>query len=103
MFILNFLQISQVTPHCQNIRPKLQLLNLSGLQLTPSQFIEAKFKEELDNLLDDGIIEESDRLWCSPPIPVKKKDMSICIVDDYRNSNSVTVNDPFYMPSRLKR
>ena len=28
--------------------------------------IEAKFKEELDNLLDDGIIEESDSLWCSP-------------------------------------
>ena len=28
--------------------------------------IDAKFKEELDHLLDDGIIEESDSLWCSP-------------------------------------
>ena len=29
--------------------------------------IEAKFKEELDNLIADGIIEESDSPWCSPP------------------------------------
>ena len=56
-------------------------------------------KEELDNLLDHGIIEESDSLCCSPPIPVKKKDMSICIVVDYRKLSSVTVYNPFYMPS----
>ena len=35
--------------------------------------IEANLKEELDNLLDNGITEESDSLWCSPPTPVKKK------------------------------
>ena len=60
--------------------------------------IEAKFEDELDNLLDDGIIEESDRLWCSPPISVKK-DMLIFIVVYYRKLNSVTVYDCFYMPS----
>ena len=37
--------------------------------------------------MDDGIIEESDSLLCSPPIPVKKKDMSILIVVDYRKLN----------------
>ena len=42
-------------------------------------------------MLADGIIEESDSLWCSPPIPVKKKDLS-------SRSHSVTVYDPFYMP-----
>ena len=61
--------------------------------------IEAKFEDELDNFLDDGIIEESDSLWCSPPIPVKKKDMLILIVVYYRKLNSVTVYDHFYMPS----
>ena len=49
--------------------------------------------------MDDGIIEESDSLWCSPPIPVKKKDMLILIVVYYRKLNSVTVYDHFYMPS----
>ena len=34
----------------------------------------------------------------APHIPVKKKDMSIHIVVDYRKLNSVTVYDPFYMP-----
>ena len=47
-----------------------------------------QLREELDNLLDDGIIEESDSLWCSPPIPVKKKDMSFRTVVDYRKLNS---------------
>ena len=59
--------------------------------------IEAEFVEELDYLLDDGIIEESDSLWCSPPIPVKKY-MLILIVVYYRKLNSVTVYDHFYMP-----
>ena len=64
--------------------------------------IEAKFKEELDNLLADGIIEESYSPWCSPPIPVKMKDMSIRIVVDCRKLNSATVYDIFCMPSTEK-
>ena len=48
--------------------------------------------------MDDGI-KGSDSLCCSPPIPVKKKDMPIGIVVDYRKLNSCTLYDPFYMPS----
>ena len=72
--VLQFSQISLITPHWQNIRSKLQLLHLfwSPVYTIPVH-IEAKFKEELDNLMDDYIIEESDSLWCSPPIPVKER------------------------------
>ena len=102
MFFLSFLyfsQISLVTPHWQNIRSKLTTTPIWSPAYTIPVHIEAKFKEELDNLLDDCIIEESGILWCSPAIPVKKKDMSIRIVVDYRKLNSVTVYDTFYMPS----
>ncbi len=58
--------------------------------------VEAQFKQELDNLLADGIIEESDSSWSSPPIPVRKKDGSIRIVVDYRKLTSVTIYNPFY-------
>lgn len=61
--------------------------------------VERKFKEELDSLLQQGIIERSASDWCSPPIPVIKKDGSIRIVVDFRKINSVTIVEPFYMPS----
>ncbi len=46
-----------------------------------------------------GIITESDSHWCSPPLPVRKKDGSIRIVVDYRKLNQVTEDEPLYMPS----
>ena len=75
---LQFSQKSLVTPHWQNIQSKVQLLHLfwSPVYINPVH-IEAKFMEELDNLVYDGVIEEIDSLLCSTPIPVNKKDMSI--------------------------
>ncbi len=54
---------------------------------------------EIENLIALGIIEPSHSKWSSPPMPVRKKDGGIRIVIDYRKLNSVTVNDPFTMPS----
>ncbi len=50
-------------------------------------------------MLADGIIEESDSSWSSPPIPVRKKNGTIRIAVDYRKMNIVTIYNPFYMPS----
>ncbi len=57
------------------------------------------FRAEIENLLSLGIIEPSSSKWSSPPIPVKKKDGGIRIVIDFRKLNSITVRDPFTMPS----
>ncbi len=57
------------------------------------------FRSEIENMLALGVIEPSTSKWSSPPIPVKKKDGAIRIVIDYRKLNSITVRDPFTMPS----
>ena len=85
MFFLSFLLFSQiilVIPY-RSKQPTTTTQIWSPAYTIPVH-IEAKIKEELDKLLDDGTIEERDSLWCSPPIPVKKKDMLILIVVHYR-------------------
>ncbi len=58
-----------------------------------------KFRLEIENLLSLGIIKPSYSKWSSPPMPVRKKDGGIRIVIDFRKLNSITVHDPFTMPS----
>ena len=65
-----------------------------------------KFREETDKeitqLLDDGIIVESDSEWCSPVVVRQKfrdgvpKGIRMCI--DFREINKVTLNNPFPLP-----
>ncbi len=57
------------------------------------------FREEIESLLNLGIIEPSNSKWCSSPLPVKKHDGGIRIVVDYRKLNLITVPEPFLMPS----
>ncbi len=57
------------------------------------------FRLEIENMLELGVIEPSVSKWSSPPIPVKKKDGGIRIVIDFRKLNSVTIREPFTMPS----
>ncbi len=70
---------------------------------TPSYSIPLSYQEpfrvEIQNMLDMGVIEPSISKWSSPPLPVKKKDGGIRIVIDFRKLNSVTVREPFTMPS----
>ncbi len=64
----------------------------------PAQ-VEKAFQTSIEELLALGIIEPSQSRWSSPPIPIIKKDGSIRIVVDYRKLNSVTVPEPFQMPT----
>ncbi len=57
------------------------------------------FRLEIENLLSLNIIEPSSSKWSSPPMPVRKKDGGIRIVIVYRKLNSITIRDPFTMPS----
>ncbi len=57
------------------------------------------FKQDIDMLLELGIIKVSHSLWSSPPIPIKKKDGGIRIVCDFRRLNTVTIPEPFLMPT----
>lgn len=55
-------------------------------------------KEELSNLLDQGIIEESSSPWASPIVMVPKADGTLRLCTDFRKVNSITVPDPFPLP-----
>ena len=44
-----------------------------------------------------GVIEESESLWNSPVVPIRKTDGSLRLCVDYRKLNERTVNDRFPM------
>lgn len=54
--------------------------------------------EELRELLDQGLVEESASEWSSPLVIVKKKDGGNRICVDYRKVNTVTKFDSYPMP-----
>jgi len=55
-------------------------------------------KQELDNLLQLGIIEESNSPFASPVVLVPKSDGTLRLCTDFRKVNAVTVADPFPLP-----
>ena len=54
-------------------------------------------REELEKLVELGILIPSCGPWASPIVPVPKPDGSIRICSDYRKLNAVTQSDPYYM------
>ena len=57
-----------------------------------------KIKQEIDKMRQQGIIEDSESPWCSPPVLVRKKDGSVRFCIDYRRLNEVTVPDKYPLP-----
>ncbi len=55
-------------------------------------------REELDSLLECGVIERSSSCWSSPLVPVKKPAGGIRLCVDYRRLNDVTIKEPYYIP-----
>ena len=55
-------------------------------------------KDKLDDLLDQGIIEESTSPWASPIVMVPKADGTLRLCTDFRKVNNCTVQDPFPLP-----
>ena len=55
-------------------------------------------KDQLDNLLNQGIIEESTSPWASPIVMAPKADGTLRLCTDFRKINNCTVPDPFPLP-----
>ena len=54
---------------------------------------------EIKRLEEKGIIEPSHSAWCSPIVPVRKKDKSLRLCIDYRLLNAKTKLDSFPLPN----
>ncbi|CAF1402909.1 unnamed protein product [Rotaria sordida] len=59
---------------------------------------EQRQREEIDKLLEQGIIEESTSPWSSPIVLVRKKDSSVRFCIDFRKLNNISTKDAFPMP-----
>ena len=64
----------------------------------PTAYLDAA-KENVHQMLVDGVIEKSMSEWCSPVIPVKKHDGGIRIAIDFRKMNEISKKDAYPMPS----
>ena len=61
--------------------------------------LKAKVQEEVEKLLELGVIVVSTSPWASPIVPVPKVDGDLRLCIDYRRLNGVTQADPYYMVS----
>ncbi len=55
-------------------------------------------EELIKDMLDQGVIQESNPPWNSPLILVPKKDGTLRLVIDFRRVNEVTVDDYYPLP-----
>ena len=55
-------------------------------------------EQELNRMLDAGVIEPSVSPWAAPIVLVRKKDDSVLYCNDFRRLNSVTKNDSYPLP-----
>ena len=59
--------------------------------------LKGQVKQEIDKLLELGVIVVSTSPWASPIVPVPKEDGGLRLCVDYRRLNGVTQADPYYM------
>lgn len=65
-------------------------------RMTPEK--RQKLRDELDKMLENNIIEDSESPWAAPVVMIPKKDGKIRVCIDYRQLNAVTTADRYPLP-----
>jgi len=82
--------------HHKELKPDIKPIRCAPYRLNQEKV--KVVKDELDNLLDQGIIEESTSPLASPIVMVPKADGSLRLCTDFCKVNNCTVPDPFLLP-----
>lgn len=70
-----------------------------GTPLHPTPFaLQAKVIQEVEKMLQLGVIQESSSLWCGPLVLVLKPGGSVQFYTDFRKLNKVSTFDAYLMP-----
>ena len=84
-----------LVPHTIQLKP-----DAKPVQSPPRRVpyhLKQELKIELQNMLDKGIIEESNSCWSSPLVVIQKKDSGIRVCVDLRKVNEQVYNETFPM------
>lgn len=93
-----FTASNETTPFAEHTIP---LLDDNPIAMPPYRLPEPKKRllhDELDKLLQDGIIEECESPYAAPVVLVPKKDGNIRLAIDYRGINAITRPDKYPLP-----
>jgi hypothetical protein len=95
------LSCTTTVKHSINVIPGTSLINTRPYRLPESQ--KAEVDKQVDKILKEGVITESNSPWCSPLLVVpKKRDASgenkWRLVVDFRKLNEKTIGDAYPLP-----
>ena len=82
----------------------IEVLDDTPIYQKPRRFpqpINEKIDQQVKELIQMDIVEESKSPWSSPVVPITKKSGEIRLCIDYRKINKVIKNNPFPFPSLL--
>ena len=83
------------------VKHKIDISNHAPIKQRPRWLPLAKRKverEEIDKMLETGVIVLSCSPWASPVVLVTKKDGSIRYCIEYRQLNNITIKDSYHLP-----
>ena len=63
-----------------------------------SPAMKSKLRQELDKMLEEGVIDEKESPWAFPVVLIPKKDKTVRVCMDYRRFNAITVTDTYPLP-----
>lgn len=82
--------------HAIDLKPEAELSRTKAYPMSPVE------QEELNRFIQEnlakGYIRPSESEMASPVFFIKKKDGSLCLVQDYRKLNQITVKNRYPLP-----
>lgn len=90
-----------VAENCDVVKHKIKLTDSCPIKQAPRR-IPLHLQKEVDGILEEmkeqGVIEESESPWVFLAVLVKKKEGSLRFCIDYRKLNAVTIKDSYPLP-----